>query len=60
MLEPLPQGDFRVVILNTLVGIRTGPLTLSIRSFDRVIRSVQTIQYISSSSFLLICAVRLR
>jgi len=60
VLEPLPQGDFRVVILNTLVGIRTGPLTLSIRSFDRVIRSVQTIQYVSSSSFLLMCSVRLR
>lgn len=40
--EPLPQGDLRVVMRRTLVGRRTGPLTLSCLSLERWIRSEQT------------------
>ena len=40
--EPLPQGDLRVVIRRTLVGRRTGPLTLSCLSLARWIRSLET------------------
>ncbi len=34
--------DLRVVILRTLVGRRTGPLTRSCLSFARLIRSAET------------------
>ena len=43
VLEPSPQGDFRVVCERTLVGRRTGPLTRSCLSLERFTRSVQTI-----------------
>lgn len=41
--EPLPQGDLRVVMRRTLVGRRTGPLTLSCLSLARWMRSAETI-----------------
>lgn len=44
--EPLPQGDLRVVIRRTLVGRRTGPLTLSCLSLARWIRSEETILHL--------------
>lgn len=43
VLEPSPQGVFRVVILRTLVGIRTGPLTRRSLSLARLMRSVETV-----------------
>lgn len=42
VLEPSPQGDFRVVCERTLVGRRTGPLTRSCLSLDRETKSEQT------------------
>lgn len=42
VLEPSPQGDFRVVCERTLVGRRTGPLTRSCLSLERFTRSEQT------------------
>merc|ERR1739838_421330 len=42
VLEPSPQGVLRVVILRVLVGILTGPLTLSSFSLAPWIRSAQT------------------
>merc|ERR1719432_644981 len=42
VLEPSPQGVFLVVILRVLVGIPTGPLTLSSLSLAPLIRSWQT------------------
>lgn len=40
---PSPQGDFLVVMLRTLVGILTGPLTLSFLSLDPRIKSAHTV-----------------
>jgi hypothetical protein len=42
VLEPSPQGVLRVVILRTLVGMRTGPLTRRSLSLARLMRSVET------------------
>ena len=42
VLEPSPQGVLRVVILNVLVGILTGPLTLRLFSLAPLIKSLQT------------------
>merc|ERR1739838_816919 len=42
VLEPSPQGVFLVVILKVLVGILTGPLTLSSLSLAPLMRSAQT------------------
>lgn len=42
VLEPSPQGVLRVVILRILVGIRTGPLTLSFCFLVPWISSAQT------------------
>merc|ERR1711922_110667 len=42
VLEPSPQGVLRVVILNVLVGILTGPLTLRFFSLAPLIRSLHT------------------
>ena len=42
VLLPSPFGVFLVVILRTLVGKRTGPLTLRSLSFARAIKSAQT------------------
>merc|ERR1719422_255458 len=39
VLEPSPQGVFLVVILKTLVGIRTGPFTFRSLSLAPLIRS---------------------
>src|ERR1700730_8668656 len=42
VFEPSPLGVFLVVILRTLVGNRTGPLTLRSLSFARAIKSAHT------------------
>lgn len=42
VLEPSPQGDFRVVIFKCLVGSLTGPLTRRSLSLARLTRSVET------------------
>lgn len=42
VLDPSPHGVFRVVILSTLVGRRTGPYTSSFFSRDPLIRSAHT------------------
>merc|ERR1739838_88011 len=42
VLEPSPQGVLRVVILNVLVGILTGPFTFRLLSLAPLIRSAQT------------------
>merc|ERR1719411_1914011 len=42
VLEPSPQGVFRVVILRVLVGILTGHFTLNSLSLAPLMRSVQT------------------
>merc|ERR1712060_571647 len=42
VLEPSPQGVLRVVMRRVLVGIRTGPLTLSCLSLAPLIRSAHT------------------
>lgn len=42
VLVPSPQGDLRVVMRSTLVGMRTGPLTLSCLSLAPRIRSAHT------------------
>merc|ERR1711994_1166050 len=42
VLEPSPQGVLRVVMRRVLVGIRTGPLTLSCLSLAPRISSAQT------------------
>merc|ERR1719376_80986 len=42
VFEPSPQGVFLVVILSTLVGILTGPLTFSSLSLAPLIRSWHT------------------
>ena len=42
VLVPSPQGVLRHVILRTLVGRRTGPLTLRRLSLAPLIRSLQT------------------
>merc|ERR1711997_259046 len=42
VLEPSPQGVLRVVILNVLVGILTGPFTLRSFSLAPLIKSLQT------------------
>merc|ERR1719411_328847 len=42
VLEPSPQGVFLVVILSTLVGILTGPLTFRSLSLAPLMRSLQT------------------
>ena len=42
MMIDLPQGVFLVVILRTLVGILTGPFTLSSLSLAPLIRSWHT------------------
>merc|ERR1719278_1500448 len=42
VLEPSPQGVFLVVILSTLVGILTGPFTLSSLSLAPLMRSAHT------------------
>jgi hypothetical protein len=39
---PSPQGDLRVVMWRTLVGILTGPLTLSCLSLAPFTKSAQT------------------
>jgi hypothetical protein len=39
---PSPQGDLRVVMCSTLVGILTGPFTLSRLSLAPLIKSAQT------------------
>lgn len=40
---PSPQGDFLVVMFRTLVGILTGPLTLSLLSFAPRTKSAHTV-----------------
>lgn len=40
--SPSPHGDLRVVMRRTLVGMRTGPLTLSCLSLAPLMRSAQT------------------
>jgi hypothetical protein len=42
---PSPQGDLRVVMWRTLVGILTGPLTLSCLSLAPFTKSAQTEMY---------------
>lgn len=42
VLDPSPQGVFLDVILNVLVGRRTGPLTASLLLLAPLIRSAQT------------------
>merc|ERR1712183_1168774 len=42
VLEPSPQGVLRVVMRRVLVGMRTGPLTLSSLSLAPLIRSPHT------------------
>jgi hypothetical protein len=42
VLVPSPQGDLRVVMRSTLVGMRTGPLTLSCLSLAPRMRSAHT------------------
>ncbi|VEU40574.1 unnamed protein product [Pseudo-nitzschia multistriata] len=42
VLVPSPEGALRVVILNFLVGIRTGPLTRSFLSREAFFKSAQT------------------
>jgi len=42
IIIPSPQGALRVVILRTLVGILTGPLTLSLLSLAPRTKSVHT------------------
>merc|ERR1712083_613817 len=42
VLEPSPQGVLRVVILNVLVGILTGPFTFRDLSLAPLIKSAQT------------------
>ena len=44
VFEPSPQGVFLVVILRTLVGSLTGPLTFSLRSLAPLIKSAHTIK----------------
>lgn len=43
VLVPSPQGDLRVVMRSTLVGMRTGPFTLSCLSLAPRIRSPHTV-----------------
>lgn len=43
VLEPSPQGVFRVVIRKIFVGIRTGPFTFSCLSLAPLIRSAHTV-----------------
>ena len=42
VLVPSPQGDLRVVMCSTLVGMRTGPFTLRRLSLAPLIRSAHT------------------
>ena len=42
VLEPSPQGVFRVVILRIFVGIRTGPFTFSFCFLAPLISSEHT------------------
>ena len=46
VFDPSPLGVFLVVIFNTFVGNRTGPLTLRSLSFARAIKSAQTTQWV--------------
>jgi hypothetical protein len=43
LLLPSPQGDLRVVMCNTLVGIRTGPFTFNRLSLAPLIKSAHTV-----------------
>ena len=58
VLEPSPQGVFRVVILKVLVGRRTGPLTFNFLSLAPRISSEQTFSKLFT--FRLVKVIRIR
>jgi hypothetical protein len=51
-LIPSPQGDTRVVMWRTLVGILTGPLTLKCLSLAPFTKSTQSEMYQKSHKFV--------